>query len=126
MNIKKVLLIEDTTTKYMDIFRYLRRYDFDVTWVTNAEDALKSIEEAKDEPYDLIISDMHFDFFGVNDEEAGEKTMKRIREKGCDTPIVFCSSRNWKIPGAIGNIFYNPRSDWELEADRLFRELKAM
>ena len=95
MNIKKVLLVEDTTTKYMDIFRYLRRYDFDVTWVTNAE-------------------------------EAGEKTMKRIRENGCVTPIVFCSSRNWKIPGAIGNIFYNPRSDWELEADRLFRELKGM
>ena len=128
MNIDNVLLIEDSTTKYMEIFRYLRRQGFSrIDWVSNAEDAINHIEEStqNNTPYDLIISDMHFDYFGVDDREAGEKLMNLIHEKGFNIPIIFCSSQNWKIPGSIGNIFYNPRRNWEFEADELFRRIKA-
>ena len=75
---------------------------------------------------DLLISDMHFDFYGTDDREAGEKTLNLIRERGYTIPVIFCSSQNWKIPGSIGNIFYNPRRDWEIEADELFRKIKAL
>ena len=129
MKINNVLFIEDSTTKYMEVFRYLRRQDIsNIEWVSNAEDAINHLEEStqKETPYDLIISDMHFDYFGEDDREAGKKLMNLIHEKGYDIPIIFCSSQNWKIPGAVGNIFYNPRRYWEKEADELFKKIKAM
>ncbi len=129
MNIKKVLCIEDSMVKYMDIFRYLNRQGItSVDWVTNAEDALKRLDDSKQQnaSYDLVVSDMHFDFFGEDDHEAGEKTMMLMRTKGHDVPVIFCSSQNWKVPGAIGNVFYNPNRDWESEADDLFAMIRSM
>ena len=126
MKIEKVLIIEDSTTKYMDIYKYLKKKGIPVIEHTrNAEDALVSVESFQDnKPYDLIISDMHFNYFGEDNREAGERTMALFHEKGYDISTIFCSSQNWKIPGAIGNIFYNPRRDWEFEADKLFDELR--
>ena len=128
MTINKVLCIEDTQEKYMDVYSYLRNRQgvSEVDWAEDAENAIKYVEESirKGEAYDLIVSDMTFDFFGKDDLEAGEKTLKMIRNKGCDTPVIFCSSQNCDIPGAFGNIFYNPDRDWEYEADKLFKKLK--
>ncbi len=129
MNVKKVLCIEDSMVKYMDVFRYLGRQGIsNVDWVTNAEDALKRMEESRlqNDPYDLVMSDMHFDFFGSDDHEAGEKTLALMRKKGHDIPVIFCSSQNWRVPGSIGIIFYNPNRDWESEADDLFAFLRSM
>ncbi len=128
MIINKILYIEDSTTKYMDVLQYLKKQGFSkIDWVTNAENAISKIEDAarQGEPYDLLISDMHFDFFGTDDHEAGEKTLNLIRKQGYDIPVIFCSSQNWKVPGSIGNIFYNPRKDWEFEADQLFRMIRT-
>lgn len=72
------------------------------------------------------MMDMHFKFDGRDDFMAGEKTMKRIRENGIDIPIIFCSSRNWKISGALGNIFFNERRDWESETKNLFQYLRTI
>lgn len=127
MEIRRVLCVEDNSEKYMAIHRFLRNQEISkVDWATNAERAMSSIEEAtnSDRQYDLIISDMHFDYFGTDDREAGEKLMYLLREKGYDIPIIFCSSQNWNIPGAFGSIFYNPRRDWELEAADLLRRLR--
>lgn len=129
MQIKRILYIEDNTLKLMSVMKFLRSMDIpQIDTAGNAEKAVKMIVQAHHEnrDYDLIVSDMHFDFYGKDDIEAGEKTMKLIREKGIDTPIIFCSSQNWKIPGAVGNIFYNERRDWETEARALFQELFAM
>lgn len=129
MEIKKVLCIEDTPAKYMDIHNYLRPQNIHtIDWATNAKDALEYVEVAanKNEQYDLIISDMHFDYFGQDDHEAGEKTMALFHEKGFDIPTIICSADNWLIPGAIGNIFYNPDRNWEAEADMLFQKIKAL
>lgn len=94
-----------------------------VDWEDNAEKGIKKIEQAhfSGEDYDLLILDMHYDFYGVDDRNAGEKTMKILREKGIETPIVFCSSQNWKIPGAVGNIFFHERRDWKSEARELLK-----
>ena len=129
MKIKKVLYIEDNTTKYMAVNRYLGKQKLStLDWAKKAEEAIEMIEVAIKEgaPYDLIVSDMHFDFFGEDDHDAGEKVMKLLREKGINTPIIFCSSQNWIIPGAVGNIYYNPYRDWEIEADELFKKLKEI
>lgn len=127
MIIKRVLCVEDNTEKYMAINRFLRSQEVSkIEWVTCAEKALDALSDAKvaDKPYDLILSDMEFDYYGSLDPEAGEKLMNLIREKGYDIPVIFCSSQNWNIPGSSGSIFYNPRRDWELEAADLFRNLK--
>ena len=129
MEIHKVLCIEDTSAKYMDIFNYLRPQKIPtIDWVANAKDALQKVEAAakENDQYDLIISDMHFDFFGQDDHEAGEKTMALFRDKGYNIPTIICSSDNWVIPGAIGNIFYNPDRNWEAEADALFKQLRSL
>ena len=55
-------------------------------------------------------------------EDSASKYMdicKYLKTKGIKTV-------DWVIPGSIGNIFYNPNRDWELEADELFREIKSM
>lgn len=66
---------------------------------------------------------MHFDYYGQDDREAGQKTLKQIREMGCDVPVVVCSSQNWKIPETAGTIFYNPRRNWEREADEVLKKV---
>ena len=122
MVINRVLCIEDSTEKYMDINRFLRSQNIDdIGWVTNAEKAFETIAMNN---YDLIVSDMHFDYFGVDDRNAGEKLLHLLRENGNLTPFIFCSSQNWKIEGSLGNIFYNPRRNWELEAEKLIKELR--
>ena len=70
MIIKKVLCIEDSIEKYMAVFRFLRDQNVEQTeWVTNAENEIKKFEEAEKTGtrFDLILSDMHFDFFGEYD-----------------------------------------------------------
>ena len=118
MNIKKVIVIEDSSEKYMDVFRELKKYGIErVFWANNAEKGITEIENAETsgKAYDLLISDMHFDFFGEDDWEAGVKTMVRLWEGDINIPIVFCSSQNWKIDGAVRNIFYQPSRNWESE-----------
>ena len=127
MEIRRVLCVEDNTEKYMAINRFLRSQDVSkIEWVTNAEKAVDALAEANaaGRLYDLLLSDMEFEYYGSLDPEAGEKLMDLIREKGYDIPVIFCSSQNWNIPGSFGSIFYNPRRDWELEAAELFRNLK--
>lgn len=121
MKINKILYVEDNPIKYASVERFLRGLGY--ANVSQAFDSNEAFELLKEECFDLIILDMHFKYDGIDDHAAGEKTMKQIRDSGIDTPIVFCSSRNWKIPGSLGNIFYNERRDWESEARELFQNL---
>lgn len=120
------MYIEDDVMKYMSVVRFLRQLGIDR--IDSADTAQKGIEmiekaHASGEDYDLLILDMHFNFYGSDDAEAGEKTMQLLRDRGIDTPVIFCSSQNWKIPGALGNIFYHERRDWESEARELFQRI---
>ena len=129
MKIDNVLYIEDSIEKYMDIYHFLRDQRVSqIEWATDAEKALQILEKYEKEgrTIDLILSDMHFDYFGVDDRNAGERIMLLLREKGCKIPFVFCSSQNWKVEGSLGNIFYNPRRAWEIEAEQLFRDIKQL
>lgn len=124
MDIKKVIYVEDNTMKYMSVVRLLNKIGiWDIKHANNSVEALKLVDAEK---FDLIMLDVHFQFDGEDDRQAGEKTMKCIRKKGIETPIIFCSSRNWKVPGTLGNIFYNERRDWESEAMELFQYLRTI
>lgn len=59
----KILVIEDSNEKYMAIDRVLRRIGVDdPSWVTNLQDGLSLIveEENKAQPFDFVITDMHY------------------------------------------------------------------
>jgi len=126
MEIKRVLYVEDSSAKYMDVANELKRLGVqDIEWVSSADKAVETLKNAE-LPFDLFLFDMHFNYFGVDDREAGEKLMYRLREEGYETPVIFCSTGNWKIPGAFGNIHYHPDRDWEDEAAELINKLKVM
>ena len=123
------MYIEDDIMKYMSVVRFLKQLGIDkIDSADTAQKGVEMIEKAhvSGEDYDLLILDMHFNFYGRDDIEAGEKTMQLLRDKGIDTPVIFCSSQNWKIPGAVGNIFYNERRDWESEARELFQKISRL
>ena len=126
MEIKRVLYVEDSVSKYMDLVSELNRLGVEeIEWVSSAKKAIDALENAEI-PFDLFLFDMHFDFFGEDDQKAGVKLMQLVREKGYETPVIFCSSENWRIPGAFGNIYYHPDRYWEKEARELLSELRAM
>ncbi len=129
MKVDKVLVVEDSIEKYMAIFRFLQTQNVkQIEWATNAQKAIEIIDKLAlaDVYFDLILSDMHFDFFGNDDRNAGEKLMNLLLERGFKIPFVFCSSQNWKIEGSMGTIFYNPFRDWENDAEELFRRIRSM
>ena len=129
MKITRVLCIEDSITKFMDVQLFLKKQNVKtIDWARDSEKAIELLEKngMGEEGYDLIVSDMHFEFEGENDLHAGEKLLSLIREKGYDIPVIFCSSQNWMIEGAAGNIFYNENRDWQIEAEELFRNLRKL
>ena len=58
----------------------------------------------------------------VSNVEDGLKMLKE--EQGNQTKIIVCSSRNMKLPGVYGCIWYSEISDWEEELCDLVREME--
>lgn len=116
MKIQNVINIEDDTIKNCDITKALKKNGVkEVKWAETAELGIIEIERAISvgQPYDLLVLDMHFDFFGKVDNEAGEKTLNLLRKKGIEIPVIMCSSQNFIIPGTVACIYYNNIRDWE-------------
>ena len=119
MKVNRVINIEDTMMKHIAIWRALRNHGVDVVdHAKTAEDGLCMIEEAiaKGEPYDLLITDMHFSVYGKDDRQAGLYVVRQLKEKGIQLPIVVCSSLRYTIEEIEGCIFYNERSQ-DLDGD---------
>lgn len=126
-NNMKVLNFEDNVFKHSNIVKALKKNGIsDVTWVKSIEDGLEEIEDA-DEPYDLIISDMHYPVKsrGESDFSAGEKLIEILREKNIDIPVIICSSMRIYIPGMYGTVWYDERSEWREELKKLITELQS-
>ena len=121
MQIKRVINIEDNVYKHMAIKRALNYCGImDVDDATNGDDGIVKIEAAIAEgnPYDLLITDMHFPIHGEENVKAGELVMEELRNRSIDIPVVVCSSQPYRIPGAAHNIFYNERSrdiNWDIK-----------
>lgn len=123
----KVLNFEDNVYKHSGIVKVLKRLGItDVTWVKSVEDGIDEIEDSK-EPFDLIISDMHYPVKsrGESDFSAGEKLIDTLRDKGLDIPVIICSSMRIYIPGMYGTVWYDERSDWQEDLEKMVKGLQT-
>ncbi len=120
MIVRKVLNIEDTITKHVDVRRALERCGVPVIeHASTAMAALAMIENAIEEgkPYHAIVSDMYFPMFpGAGESQSGYYVIEELKNKGIDVPVIVCSSARLVIPDIIGCIHYSPLRN-DLDAD---------
>lgn len=128
MKIEKIINIEDTMSKHLAIFRALKKCGItEVVQAKTAEAGLAEIERAIREgnPYDLLITDMHFSVNGTDDTQAGMYVIEQLRKKEIDIPIAVCSSLRFQIEGIEGCIYYNERSgDLDSDVQELIKRLQ--
>lgn len=126
-NIHRILNIEDTMGKHWDINRALswNRYP-EAELATDAQTGIAMIEQAIAEgnPYELLITDMHYSVNGVDNEEAGLYVINELKLRGIRIPIIVCSSVRYHIPEILGCVFYNKSRDLNWDFKELLSELK--
>ena len=120
MIVRKVLNIEDTMSKHVDIVRALNRCGVpNVVHAATAVEALDMIEKAIEGgmPYHAIVSDMYFPISpGGMETQAGMYVIEELEARGIDVPIIVCSSARMVIPEIVGCIHYSPYRN-DLDAD---------
>lgn len=120
MIVRKVLNIEDTMSKHVDIVRALNRCGVpNVVHAATAVEALDMIEKAIEGgmPYHAIVSDMYFPISpGGMETQAGMYVIEELEARGIDVPIIVCSSARMVIPDIVGCIHYSPYRN-DLDAD---------
>ena len=124
----KIIHLEDSVDKHMEVCRELQKIGItSVEWVTNANEGLEKIETAiqNGAPFDLVISDMHYPTRRgeVADWEAGEYFLKALAERNINLPVIICSTRNYRIPGAYDSVWFSDLSDWEMDLRNLINRL---
>lgn len=125
--VKRVLNIEDTVFKHIAIKRALNKAG--VGFVDNATTGDKGFEMIEisikeGNPYDLIITDMHFSIYGQDDVQAGMKVIEELKRRGIEIPVVVCSSVRYNIPEAVECIFYNEKSrDIDADISEMLKQL---
>lgn len=96
----KILIIEDSSEKYMSINRVLKRIGVnDPAWATNMQEGLDLIieEENKSEPFDFVITDMNYPPApgAPSDYRSGKKLAEAISERDLSPKVVLCSSQRY-------------------------------
>lgn len=126
--IRKILVIEDTMTKYCAINRALQHNGYPAASLAkNAETGISKIEEAiaGGSPYNVLITDMHFSVNGKDDFYAGEYVIDELQRRKIEIPVIICSSSGrYRMPGVIGSILYNENTDLEWELKELLYKVK--
>ena len=131
MIVRKVLNIEDTMSKHVDIVRALNRCGVpNVVHAATAVEALDMIEKAIEGgmPYHAIVSDMYFPISpGGMETQAGMYVIEELEARGIDIPIIVCSSARMVIPEIIGCIHYNPyRNDLDADMREMIEIIRGM
>ncbi len=120
---KKILNIEDSMGKHWDINRALNWNGCpNADNATSAELGLAMIEQAiaEGEPYELLVTDMHFPTVEGEDEfKAGLYVIGELKRRGIEIPIILCSSVRYNIPEIVGCVFYSKNRDLNFD----FKEL---
>ncbi len=80
--IRKKILIADDEVSIVKLLEFTLGKDYDLDVVYTGDDL---VEKAKSRQYDLIISDV------VMPKLSGWKSIKKVRENGCNTPVIFNS-----------------------------------
>lgn len=124
----RILNIEDTMLKHMDIARAVRKLGrVELDHAKNLKSGLTMIEAsfAENRPYDVIISDMYYpaDEDGV-DADSGNRLIEIMKEKEANIPIIICSTVRFRIPEILGVVYYSANADWERELLELLKEVR--
>lgn len=131
MIVRKVLNIEDTMSKHVDIVRALNRCGVpNVVHAATAEEALDMIEKAIEGgmPYHAIVSDMYFPISpGGMETQAGMYVIEELEARGIDVPVIVCSSARMVIPDIVGCIHYSPyRNDLDADMREMIEIVRSM
>ena len=126
----RIIHLEDSVDKHMEVCRELRKMGItSVEWATSVGEGLEKIETAiqNGAPFDLAISDMHYPIRRgeIADWEAGEYFLKALAERNINLPVIICSTRNYRIPGAYGSVWFSNLSDWEMDLRDLINGLST-
>lgn len=126
----RIIHLEDSVDKHMEVCRELRKMGItNVEWATNVSEGLGQIETAilNGTPFNLAITDMHYPLRrgDVADWKAGEYLIETLAKKGIDLPVILCSTRNYRISGAYGSVWFSDLSDWEIDLCNLIDKLKT-
>lgn len=112
----KVLVIDDSVYKAMDITRALEYSGIrDVVRARHQEAGFAKIYESKksERPIGLIVTDMHYplDAGMEADFDAGFKLIERLKKEELDNPVIICSSHNFNDPRILGSVWYSEQRD---------------
>lgn len=127
----KALVIDDSVFKASDIGRAL-----EAAGVSKVEKAMHQAKAweliyaslANKEPYDLIVTDMHYPLEGgwdvKSDKQAGFKLIERMKKEGINIPTVICSSHNFQTEDIFGAVWYAEQTDLRYEFHKLVQKLR--
>ena len=129
--INKVLLLEDNIFKAADITRALEQYGIkELHKVRNQEAGKEKLLEAikEQKPYDLIITDMNYPLEAgeETDPEAGFKLLLWLKKRGILTPVIICSSYQYREPSVLGCIRYHRNGDLYTEFKKVLDSCNGM
>lgn len=85
----RVLVVEDSEDDTLLLLRELKRGGFEPSHerVDTAEGMKKALDEARDEPFDIVVSDQSMPRFGA------PEALELLRRRGFDTPFVVVSGK---------------------------------
>ena len=126
MKITRVLNIEDTMSKHVNICRSLWKCGVASNIIEHAPTAtegLAMIEAAiaEKKPFDLLVLDMYFPIAPRESmTQAGLYVLEELKKKEINIPVIICSSVRMYIPEVVGCIHYN---EWSGDLDSDMREM---
>ena len=122
----KVLIVEDTVIKFIDIKRALTEIcrDIEIVHVRSLNSAKNILDEAGEEEYQLIVTDMRYPEENYRQEllDAGFQLIEYVNEKRLGIPMIICSTSRFldRDEGVIGTVQYNDQVDLRMEFKRIF------
>lgn len=125
----RVLIIDDDVYKAHDIQKALEFSgvrDFVLVW--DQESAWEEIDRAAQtgRNFGLIVTDMHYPVKRGEEADfrAGVILIEEMQNRGLRIPVILCSSHNYRIPGALGCVWYsNLNENMEFDFQELLQKL---
>ena len=124
----RILIVEDTVMKYVEISRVLRGLcDAQIDNEKALEPAKEMFDKAgrEDEPYHLVITDMHFPIESGGEEvpDAGYQLIEYIQKEQPELPIIICSSVRYSGDGVAGCVLYSDKTDLRAEFSKILSDV---
>lgn len=126
----RTIIVDDSILKAIDIRKALEFNGImDVNIVSSQDKLWNEIYQGREEgkTVGLIVTDMHYPLkAGADpDEEAGMKLIDRLAREGINIPVIICSSRNYRIPKALGSVWYNDLTDIRFEFKEVLKSYRG-